>query len=69
MYRSPMVKSNKIQVTIQLDPDQAEAVDRIAATRRISRAAVARAAVDLYLLSNMDDSHSVRMHIDEAVAA
>jgi predicted transcriptional regulator len=69
MRDSIPVKVNRVQVSIQLDADQAEALDRIASKRRVSRAAIARAAVDLYLISNMDDAHSGNNHLREAVAA
>jgi predicted transcriptional regulator len=66
MRLKPMVKSNKVQVTIQLDPDQSEAIDRIAMIRRTSRAAVAREAVDLFLSHNRSMNHSAVTPSSEA---
>ena len=52
MTAAPMAKGLKIQVTIQLDPDQSFDLDRIAKVRRTSRSAITREAVDLYLSVN-----------------
>lgn len=48
----------KISITIQLDRDQCEDVDRIAALRRTGRAAVVREAVAIYLLENSSETAS-----------
>ncbi|HCG30765.1 MAG TPA: hypothetical protein DEU95_13875 [Chloroflexi bacterium] len=54
MKRSPgptTYRGHRLQITIQVDPDQVAAVDRLAAFRRTSRTALVREALDLYLAS------------------
>ena len=69
MSTTPMVKGNKIQVTVQLDPDQTEAVDQYRFTRRMSRAAVMRDAVDLFMAVHKNDFHNGRAVPVDAEAA
>lgn len=52
---TPYRRGRKVFVSIQLDPDQCDDVDQIAATRRTSRSAVVREAVDFYLAKNNSD--------------
>ncbi len=58
MKREPMVKGNRVQVTIQLDHDQATAIDSIVSSRRTTRAAVLRNAVDIFLAVNRSENRT-----------
>ena len=59
MVAGPMQKGRRHQVTIQLDPDQTEALDRLAMSRRITRSAIVRTAVDVFLAVNRSDAHMI----------
>lgn len=56
MTTPAQANARKVSITIQLDPDQCDEVERIASLRRTGRAAVVREAVALYLLKNIGDS-------------
>lgn len=45
-------RGNRLQVTIQLDPDQVASIDRLSAFKRTSRAALVREAIDCFLSVN-----------------
>lgn len=49
---SPHRRSNKVIVSMTIDPDQCEDLDALATLRRTSLASLIREAVDLYLLEN-----------------
>ena len=54
---APMTKHNKIQITVQLDPDQVATVDEVAQERHTSRASVVRHAVDFFVANHMQIAH------------
>lgn len=48
--RNPRTKrGNKLLITVTIDPDQVQAIDRLADERRTSRSQVVREAVNLFL--------------------
>lgn len=66
---APMVKHNKIQVTVQLDPDQVATVDQVAQERHSSRASVVRHAVDFFVAHHMQIAHIARKDSASSEAA
>ena len=66
--RDTMIRKGKALVSATIDPDQVEALDRMATAQRTSRAHLLRQAIDLYLLVNRSATTS-SVHTDERDAA
>lgn len=72
MKRSPgptTFRGRRLQITIQVDPDQVAAFDRLAAFRRTSRTALVREALDLYLSASNSRTANRTIDSDEAEVA
>lgn len=61
-------RGNRLQVTVQLDPDQVAAIDRLSAFKRTSRAALVRESIDFYLASNTSRIVTTRTDIESEAA-